>query len=57
MRLVWLAPPTIAALPFQARNRHVLEHLIRYMDEQGLLARPVKIEDIFAPNVIGEFKV
>jgi 4,5-dihydroxyphthalate decarboxylase len=38
-------------------NRHVLEHLIRYMDEQGLLARPVKIEDIFAPNVIGEFKV
>ena len=38
-------------------NRHVLEHLIRYMGEQGLLARPVKVDDVFAPNVIGEFKI
>lgn len=38
-------------------NRHVLESLIRYMGEQGLLAKPVAVEDIFAPNVIGEFKV
>ncbi len=38
-------------------NRHVLEALIRYMSEQGLLAKPLAVEDIFAPNVIGEFKV
>jgi 4,5-dihydroxyphthalate decarboxylase len=38
-------------------NRHVLEHLIRYMGEQGLLARPVKVEDVFVPNVAGEFKI
>lgn len=38
-------------------NRRVLEHLIRYMAEQGLLARPLKVEELFAPNVIGEFKI
>lgn len=38
-------------------NRHVLEHLIRYMGEQGLLTRPIKVEEVFAPNVIGEFKI
>ncbi|HWO40526.1 MAG TPA: ABC transporter substrate-binding protein [Candidatus Eisenbacteria bacterium] len=38
-------------------NRRVLEHLIRYMGEQGLLARAVTVEDLFAPNVIGEFKI
>jgi len=38
-------------------NRHVLEALIRYMGEQGLLAKPLVVEDLFAPNVIGEFKV
>jgi len=38
-------------------NRHVLEHLIRYMEEQGLLARPLKIEDVFVPNMVGEFKI
>jgi 4,5-dihydroxyphthalate decarboxylase len=38
-------------------NRHVLEHLIRYMGEQGLLARPVTVEEVFAPNVSGEFKI
>jgi 4,5-dihydroxyphthalate decarboxylase len=38
-------------------NRRVLEHLIRYMAEQGLLARPLKVEEVFAPNVIGEFKI
>jgi 4,5-dihydroxyphthalate decarboxylase len=38
-------------------NRHVLEHLIRYMGEQGLLARPLKVEELFAPNVVGEFKI
>src|SRR5262249_16934897 len=38
-------------------NRHVLEHLIRYMGEQGLLARMLKVEEVFAPNVVGEFKI
>jgi 4,5-dihydroxyphthalate decarboxylase len=38
-------------------NRHVLEHLVRYMGEQGLLVRPVKVEEMFAPNVVGEFKI
>ena len=38
-------------------NRHVLESLIRYMGEQGLLAREVKVEEVFAPNVVGEFKI
>jgi 4,5-dihydroxyphthalate decarboxylase len=38
-------------------NRHVLEHLIRYMGEQGLLARAVKVEELFAPSAAGEFKI
>ncbi|MGH7826544.1 MAG: ABC transporter substrate-binding protein [Candidatus Binatia bacterium] len=38
-------------------NRHVLESLIRYMGEQGLLKKPVKVEDIFAPSSLGEFKL
>jgi 4,5-dihydroxyphthalate decarboxylase len=38
-------------------NRRVLEHLIRYMGEQGLLARPLKVEELFASNVVGEFKI
>jgi 4,5-dihydroxyphthalate decarboxylase len=38
-------------------NRHVLESLLRYMGEQGLLKKPVKVEDIFAPSSLGEFKI
>ena len=38
-------------------NRHVLESLIRYMGEQGLLKKPVTVEDIFAPSSLGEFKL
>ncbi len=38
-------------------NRHILEALIRYMGEQGLIDRPVKVEEIFAPNVVGKFKI
>jgi 4,5-dihydroxyphthalate decarboxylase len=38
-------------------NRHVLQTLIRYMGEQGLLARALTVEEIFAPSVLGEFKV
>jgi 4,5-dihydroxyphthalate decarboxylase len=38
-------------------NRHVLETLLRYMGEQGLVEKPLKVEDLFAPNVTGEFKI
>jgi len=38
-------------------NRHVLEHLIRYMGEQDLLARPLTVEEVFVPNVMREFKI
>jgi len=38
-------------------NRHVLESLIRYMAEQGLLKRSLKVEEVFAPSVVGEFKL
>lgn len=39
-------------------NRHTLETLIRYMREQGLIEKlMMKVEDLFAPNVIGEFKI
>jgi 4,5-dihydroxyphthalate decarboxylase len=38
-------------------NRHVLEALLRYMGEQGLLKKPMKVEDIFAPSSLGEFKL
>jgi 4,5-dihydroxyphthalate decarboxylase len=38
-------------------NRHVFEALLRYLQEQGLLKRPLKVEDIFAPSAIGEFKL
>jgi len=27
------------------------------MGEQGLLARTLKVEEVFAPNVVGEFKI
>ncbi|MGH7768076.1 MAG: ABC transporter substrate-binding protein [Candidatus Binatia bacterium] len=38
-------------------NRHLLETLIRYMGEQGLIDRPVKMDELFAPNIAGEFKI
>jgi len=38
-------------------NRNLLETLIRYMGEQGLIDRPVKLEELFAPSISGEFKI
>lgn len=38
-------------------NSHVLETLLRYMGEQGLLERPVALEELFSPNTAGEFKI
>ena len=37
-------------------NRHVLESLIRYMGEQGLLKTAIRVEDLFVPNLGDEFK-
>jgi 4,5-dihydroxyphthalate decarboxylase len=38
-------------------NRRVLATLIRYMGDQGLIDKPIKVEDLFAPNTAGEFKI
>lgn len=38
-------------------NHQLLETLIRYMGEQGLTDKAVKVEELFAPNISGEFKI
>jgi 4,5-dihydroxyphthalate decarboxylase len=38
-------------------NRHVLETLIQYSQEQGLIKKPVDLKSLFAPNTLEEFKV
>jgi 4,5-dihydroxyphthalate decarboxylase len=38
-------------------NRHVLETLIQYSHEQGLIKKPVEVKSIFAPNTLEDFKV
>jgi len=38
-------------------NRHVLETLVRYTHEQGLIKKPLEIESLFAPSTLNEFKV
>ncbi|MGH7772965.1 MAG: ABC transporter substrate-binding protein [Candidatus Binatia bacterium] len=38
-------------------NRHALETLIRYMGEQALIDKTMKVEELFTPNVVGEFKI
>lgn len=38
-------------------NRHTLETLIRYMGEQGLIERTLKVEELFPASVMGEFKI
>lgn len=35
------------------RNRPTLEALVQYMHEQGLIASPMKIEDLFVPTFAG----
>ena len=37
-----------------AKNRHVLETFLRYHHEQGLSARLVKIEELFAPETLDD---
>ncbi len=38
-------------------NRHVLETLIQYSCEQGLIKKPMELTSLFAPNTLEEFKV
>lgn len=38
-------------------NRTALEKLIQYSSEQGLIPKPLKVEELFAPSTLSEFKV
>lgn len=40
-----------------ARNRHVLEVFLRYHHEQGLSARRLAAEELFAPETLEAFKI
>lgn len=38
-------------------NRHVLETLVQYAHEQGLIKKPLDLKSLFAPNTLEEFKI
>lgn len=38
-------------------NRHVLETLLRYAHEQGLIKKQLDLRSLFAPNTLEEFKI
>lgn len=38
-------------------NRHVLETLVQYAHEQGLIKRRLDLKSLFAPNTLEEFKI
>jgi 4,5-dihydroxyphthalate decarboxylase len=38
-------------------NRHVLETLVRYAHEQGLIKKQLDLDCLFAPNTLEEFKI
>ena len=38
-------------------NRHVLETLVQYSHEQGLIKKRLDIKSLFAPNTLEDFKV
>jgi 4,5-dihydroxyphthalate decarboxylase len=38
-------------------NRHVLETLVRFSHEQGLIKKPLELTSLFAANTLEEFKV
>jgi 4,5-dihydroxyphthalate decarboxylase len=40
-----------------ANNEHTLETFLRYSFEQGLSKRPLRVEDLFAPETLESFKV
>lgn len=39
------------------KNRHVIETFTRYHNEQGLSARRLTVEEMFAPETFAEFKI
>ena len=38
-------------------NRHVLETLVQYSHEQGVIRKPVDVRSLFAPNTLEDFKI
>jgi 4,5-dihydroxyphthalate decarboxylase len=38
-------------------NRHVLETLVQYTHEQGLISRPLDVDSLFAKSTLEEFKI
>jgi 4,5-dihydroxyphthalate decarboxylase len=40
-----------------AANRHVLETLVQYTYEQGLISKRVEVESLFAKSTLEEFKI
>ncbi len=38
-------------------NRHVLETLVQYAHEQGLIKKRLDVRSLFAPNTLDEFKI
>jgi 4,5-dihydroxyphthalate decarboxylase len=38
-------------------NRHVLETLVQYAHEQGLIEKRVDSKSLFAPNTLEDFKI
>jgi 4,5-dihydroxyphthalate decarboxylase len=38
-------------------NRHVLETLVQYAHEQGLIKTRLDLKSLFAPNTLEEFKI
>ena len=38
-------------------NRHVLETLVQYAHEQGLIKKRLNVRDLFAPNTLEDFKI
>jgi 4,5-dihydroxyphthalate decarboxylase len=38
-------------------NRHVLETLVQYAHEQGLIKKTVDLESLFVPNTLDDFKI
>lgn len=38
-------------------NRHVLETLVQYAYEQGLIGKPLDLSTLFAPSTLEEFKI
>jgi 4,5-dihydroxyphthalate decarboxylase len=38
-------------------NRHVLETLVQYTHEQGLISKPLDVDSLFAKSTLEEFKI